>query len=342
MKLSKDKAPALFSPRGSGPVSLSSWVQISPYKSKQYIHILPFDIKFNIMATYSDSDFNSAHYQSARPSYPAAFYKTLLDYHQKGPASTDLAVDVGCGSGFVTFKLVEFFNHVIGTDISTVMISQCKNDERTKNLEGKISFVVAPGEKAPQEISPQSVDMVTGAECCHWMDHDKFFKECARILKPGATLAYWFYLDPIFVGQPEANRIYTDFTYGSSVEKHNDSYERFVGPFYEQPGHEYLRTAMAEVSPPSELFYDVVRHHYNPLVHDENYTTLFIKRRITLNIYKDYVTSWSGYHNWKKVHGDKPDAAEEFIQNLAHAMAVDLETPVDIIFPTVYTFARRR
>ena len=46
------------------------------------------------------------------------------------------------------------------------------------------------------------------------------------------------------------------------------------------------------------------------------------------------------YHNWK-VHGDKPDAAEEFIQNLAHAMAVDLETPADIIFPTVYTLLEK-
>lgn len=295
------------------------------------------------MATYSETDFNTAHYDSARPSYPLQFYQTLVNYHkQKKENATDLALDVGCGSGFVAFKLSEFFSSVVGSDISSTMIAQCNNDARSQALAGKIRFEVSPGEKAPLSIGPNSVDLITGAECCHWMDHDRFFAECARILKPGATLAYWFYLDPVFVGQPEANKIYTEFAYESSVENYNDLYERFMGPYYEQPGHEYFRTAMAGVSPPSDLFTDVISHKYDPNVHDETFTTLFIKRVVPLRVYRDYVTSWSGYHNWKNAHGDKPDAADEFIGNLAKAMNVDLDTPVDIIFPTVYTFARKR
>jgi len=292
------------------------------------------------MATYSEKDFDAAHYNTARPSYPDQFYETLIKYHRAQPNDTKVALDVGSGSGFVAFKLTNFFDSVIGTDISETMVKQCNLDPRTNGC--KIRFEVAPAEKSPAFIEPESVDMITGAECCHWMDHPVFFKECARILKKGGTLAYWFYLDPVFVGNSKANEIYTDYAYGSSIEKYGDKSERFFGPYYEQPGHEFFRTAMAGVSPPEELFTDIIRHHYDPEKNDKDFTTLYIERNVTLGVYRDYVTSWSGYHNWKKEHGDEEDTVDRFIDELAKALAVDITTPVKIVFPTVYTFARRR
>lgn len=291
------------------------------------------------MATYSEQDFNTVHYNSARPSYPGQFYETLVNFHKDGGNPTQLAVDVGCGSGFVAFKLINYFDKVIGTDISDTMVAQCNQDAKVNS---DISFVVAPGEKAPPLIAANSVDMITGAECCHWMDHKAFFAESARILKPGGTLAYWFYLDPVFVGQPEANKIYMDYAYGSSVDKYNEKYERFFGPYYEQPGHEFYRTGMDGVNPPESLFKGVVRHLYRPEVNGNDYTTLFIQRFVTLRSFRDYVTSWSGYHNWKKDNADKPETADQFISELATAIGVDLDTQVELIFPTVYTFARKR
>lgn len=297
------------------------------------------------MATYSEKDFNTSHYNTARPSYPDQFYQTLLKYHNAGSDThIDLAVDVGCGSGFVAFKLVKYFQKVVGTDISEIMVRQCNCDTRTIANNGRIEFAVAPGEQFPDFIEPNSVDLITGAECCHWMDHPAFFSECARVLKKGATLAYWFYLDPMFIGNTEANEIYMDYAYGSSVELYQDKYERFFGPFYEQPGHNFLRTAMAEVNPPEEQFTDIIRHHYIPSeqTNGPEYTTLYIERNVSLRIYRDYVTSWSGYHNWKKVHADKPDTVDQFMEELSEALGVDLDTPVKIVFPTVYTFARKR
>lgn len=296
------------------------------------------------MATYSQTDFNTSHYNTARPSYPDLFYETLMEYHHAGPSETKLAVDVGCGSGFVTFKLANYFDKVIGTDISETMVKQCSSDPRTVSGKGNIQFAVASGEKAPKFLAENSVDLITGAECCHWMDHPAFFQECARILKKGGTLAYWFYLDPVFVGNAKANEINIDYSYGSSVEKYGDEYERFFGPFYEQPGHNFLRSAMAEVSPPSEAFSDIIRHHYIPSEHEDgpSFTTLYIERNVPLSVYRDYVTSWSGYHTWKKAHGDKPDTVDRFMEELSAALGVDMNTPVKIVFPTVYTFARKR
>lgn len=291
------------------------------------------------MATYSEKDFDTVHYNSARPSYPEKFYHTLMEYHQAKSQQTDFAMDVGTGSGFVAFKLADYFDRVLGTDISESMVSQCNNDPRTNGC--KIQFAVAPAEQSPSFVEPESVDMITGAECCHWMDHPRFFHECARVLKKGATLAYWFYLDPVFVGNARANEIYTDYAYGSSVEKYGEKSERFFGPYYEQPGHEFFRTAMATVTPPEELFTDVIRHHYHPEKNDKTYTTLYIERNVTLSVYRDYVTSWSGYHNWKKDHGDE-DTVDRFMEELAEALDVDMATPVKIVFPTVYTFARKR
>lgn len=297
------------------------------------------------MATYSEEKFDSSHYNTARPSYPDKFYDTVVDFHKKVDGNTtDLAIDVGCGTGFVAFKLTQFFDKVIGTDVSATMISQCKNDPKTAQLRSKIDFAVAPAEEAPEFVAANSVDLITAAECAHWMDHPRFFAESARILKKNGTLAYWFYLDPVFLNQPRANEIYMDYAYGSSVEKHGDAYERYFGPFYEEPGHSFLRSAMVEVSPPTDLFYDVVRHHYHPDKQKDgaSYTTLYIPKHITLRVYRNYVTSWSGYHNWKVAHGDKPDTVDRFMDELQEAMGVDMDTPVDLMFPTVYTFARKK
>lgn len=297
------------------------------------------------MATYSQENFDTSHYHSARPSYPDQFYSTLMEYHNAGKhTKLDLALDVGCGSGFLAFKLAEHFDHVVGTDISPTMVDQCNSDARTLANPSKLQFAVAPGEKNPDFIAPASVDMITGAECCHWFDHPVFFRECARVLRPGATLAYWFYLDPVFPGFDKANQIYSEYAYGLSVELYGDAYERFFGPFYEQPGHEFYRTAMSGVNPPSEYFTDTVRHHYVPTKHEDGrkITTLYIERVVPLKMFRDYVTSWSGYHNWRSVHGEKPNTADRFMEELAEALGVDLDTPVKIVFPTVYTFARRK
>lgn len=287
-------------------------------------------VLFSLMSAYSESNFNVQHYDAARPTYPDEFYTTLMNYHQ--PHNTQLAVDVGCGSGFVGLKLTQYFNKVIGTDISSTMVSQCLN--RPKNPQN-IDFIVAPAEQSPPEINPNSVDMITGAECCHWVDHQSFFKECYRILNPGGTLAYWFYKDPIFVDYPQANDIYNKYTLDKSEAE-------LMGPLWQQPGRDYLDSLLKEVTVPESMFYDIIRHEYDPQQNPHKTTTLYIAKTVSLYQFKLYVTSWSAYHKWKLVFPHKKDIADEFIDELKEKMNWNDKTEVKIVWATVYTFARRR
>lgn len=293
-------------------------------------------IKKYKMATYSKKDFDSSLYNSARPSYPDEFYQHLMEYHQSCAGnSTQTALDVGCGSGFVAFKLAEYFEKVVGTDISETMILQCKGDERNQNE--TMEFAVAPAEKAPDIISPASVDMITAAECLHWVDQNAFFEESARILKPNGTLAYWFYLDPVFPASKEATQINLEYSYDSSIELYGDDYEHFFGPYYEQPGHNLLRSGLDGMTPPTEQFADIIRHYYDPF--STGSTPLLIKKKITLEVYGNYVKSWSGYNTWKADNPEKPDAADELIGKLQSILG---EKEIDVVFPTLFVLARRK
>lgn len=283
------------------------------------------------MATYSDTDFNTKHYNDSRPNYSDQFYQALMKYH--GENNRDLAMDIGCGSGFVAFKLLDHFKKVIGTDISDTMIEQCQNDPKTSTND-RIRFLQAPAEHPPTEIKDNSIDMITGAECCHWVDHDVFFKQCWRILKPRGTLAYWFYKDPIFVDYPEANKVYDDYCYENS---------NYMGPCWEQPGRNYLRTMLREIEVPQELYTDVVRKEYEPLRAGDVPTDLYISKQITLADFKDYVTSWSAYHNWKKKFpAATEDIADKFIKELRDVLKCNDSFKFTVVWGTVYTFARKK
>ncbi|KAI5953422.1 hypothetical protein KGF54_002794 [Candida jiufengensis] len=298
------------------------------------------------MSAYSETNFNSQHYDDSRPNYTPQFYSKLINY-QKQKGSFDLAVDIGTGSGFVAFELTKYFHQVIGTDPSPTMIDQCNNN----TIKDNITFVIGTAENQPPTIKSNSVDLITGAECCHWVNHEKFYKESARVLKQNGTLAYWFYKDPIFINFPEANKIYENYTYNSSIETNGDSFEKWMGNYYQQPGHDYLRTLLKEKSPPTDLFYDIVRQEYivdrdgPPAPQEDPFETktpLFIRKIIDMKWFLNYVKSWSAYHSWMKDHGDKYDIAEEFVEELKNKMNWNDDTKVEVIWDTVYTFSRKR
>ncbi|CAK7903974.1 trans-aconitate 3-methyltransferase [[Candida] anglica] len=288
------------------------------------------------MSTYSDNSFNTSHYNLARPSYPDEFYKTLMEYHDSKGKARGLAVDIGCGSGFVTFKLGKYFQKVVGTDISEKMIQQCKE----QNESDGVSFCVASAEESPKEILAGTVDLLTGAECCHWVDHPKFFAESYRVLQPGGTLAYWFYKDPIFVGNPVANEIYERYCYGSDS---SEGYEKYMGPVWQQPGRDYLRTLLKEIIVPESQFKDVIRHEFHAEEDQKSDTTLYISRRATLKDLLGYTKSWSAYHTWMKLYGaDHKDVAERFVDELREAMGWSDDYEFELVWDTVYTFATKR
>ena len=58
-------------------------------------------------------------------------------------------------------------------------------------------------------------------------------------------------------------------------------------------------------------------------------------------MFRNYVKSWSAYHAWMKDHGTKYDIADAFIDELKAECGWENDTELRLVFPTVYTFARK-
>jgi SAM-dependent methyltransferase len=115
-------------------------------------------------------------YAARRPTYPAALVDWLADI---APA-TDLALDVGCGTGQLSTLLARRFDRVIAADASAAQVAAAVGHER-------VAYRVAPAHESG--LPTGSIDLVTVAQAAHWFDLEPFYAEARRIARPGAVLA---------------------------------------------------------------------------------------------------------------------------------------------------------
>lgn len=119
-------------------------------------------------------------YSTYRPSYPQALYEALAGICE----GHDLAWDCATGNGQAALGLAAYFNQVIATDASKKQIDSAAGRRN-------ISYRVAGAENSGLERA--SVDLITVAQALHWFNHEAFFEEARRVLKPGGILAVWTY-----------------------------------------------------------------------------------------------------------------------------------------------------
>lgn len=143
----------------------------------------------NIHDIFSD---RSDLYARSRPHYPQAIY----DYLAEITPSHDLAWDCACGNGQVALDLVKYFDRVEATDISEEQIAQAPSVDRVR-------FAVVEAEATP--FDAQSFDLVCVGQALHWFDHDRFWPELERLLKPGGIFAAWGYNFPCM--NPDLDRV---------------------------------------------------------------------------------------------------------------------------------------
>ncbi len=120
-------------------------------------------------------------YGRYRRDYSAALYDAIEA--RTGAAASRLAVDVGCGTGFVTMSLGRRGWRPVGVDLSAPMLAAA-----TPGL----ALVRGRSEALP--IRAASASLVTVGTAFHWMAPAPTLAEMARVLEPGGWVAIFYRL----------------------------------------------------------------------------------------------------------------------------------------------------
>ncbi|KAK7208634.1 S-adenosyl-L-methionine-dependent methyltransferase [Myxozyma melibiosi] len=282
------------------------------------------------MTSFSDSTFNASLYSDFRPSYPPKLYSILTDYH-KGPKN--LLVDQGCGPGTASIPFTKLFAHVIGSDPSAGMIDVATKNAAAKEIKN-IEFKVSAAEDLSY-INPGTADMIVASQAAHWFQHDKWFKECAKTLRPGGTLSFFGYLDHQYMGAPQANKIIEEFSYGKD----------YLGPYWE-PGRQVLRNLFRDIEVPKDIFEDIERIEYIPGKYPND--KHLIGKKMTLAANEQYVRTWSSFHNYNKQHkevsrvqGGGGDIVDRLFDRLKKTMGWTENKVLEIQWSHIIVLARR-
>jgi SAM-dependent methyltransferase len=127
----------------------------------------------------------AATYGRYRRDYSAGLYDAIEA--RTGPAGARTAIDVGCGTGFVTASLCQRGWRAIGVDLSAPMLAAASRG---------LALVRGRGEALP--IRTSSASLVTAGTSFHWMPPGPTVAEMARVLRPGGWAAIFYRL-----GKPE-------------------------------------------------------------------------------------------------------------------------------------------
>lgn len=134
-------------------------------------------------------------YSRVRPAYPAVLYDEIFAYHGSGAGQWNTTLDVGAGNGIAGPPLLQRFHRYVGSDLNELQV----NDGRKLlvplfGLE-RAEMRIGAGEdlaKWAEDLVGQ-VDLVACGEAVHWLDDSRFVDAAYTMVRPGGTLAIWFY-----------------------------------------------------------------------------------------------------------------------------------------------------
>ncbi|GAB4571032.1 MAG: class I SAM-dependent methyltransferase [Rhodothalassiaceae bacterium] len=207
---------------------------------------------------------DSGRYARARPDYPDALFAWLAA--QAG--ARQHALDAGCGNGQASRGLARHFRHVTAIDPSAAQIAEAEGPDNVR-------FLVRTAEDTG--LPDRSCDLVLIAQALHWFDHERFFAEAARLLRPGGLLAAIAY--DRAETTPEIDAIITHL------------YSDILGPFW----------------PPERRYFDEGYARSIPFPRPQLDTPAFrIERHWTAAQMLDYCASWSATRRYIEARGTDP------------------------------------
>jgi SAM-dependent methyltransferase len=124
-------------------------------------------------------------YARFRRDYSASLYESIAA--RTGPPDGRRALDLGCGTGFVSARLRGVGWDVVGADFSAPMLSEAR-----QLLGGDTALIRARAEALP--LAAGSVALVTCGTAFHWFAPRPALDEITRALVPGGWVAlFWRY-----------------------------------------------------------------------------------------------------------------------------------------------------
>lgn len=136
-------------------------------------------------------------YLAARPKYDTCnFYDRVFAYHDAHSSSYDTAHDVATGPGQVARVLASRFKEVIASDPNVTHVDTCRR--RNAASAAQMQVLVSSAEELPGKVEAASADAIFVGEALALMDPPAALSAFGTVLKPGGTLAIWFYGRPTF------------------------------------------------------------------------------------------------------------------------------------------------
>lgn len=211
-------------------------------------------------------------YVASRPSPSEEFFRVIQEYHSShGDPTTAIAHDVGTGPGNIAMRLLRYYNTAVGSDINDKALAAAPEliaAEQIRRLTFVNSKAEALADKGVVDAAAGgagTTDLVIVSECIPLLDAPRALNAFHKLLRPGGTLAIYFYGRPIFTGGPDPARL--DALYDRIATRICTFLLPFKGtpgfPFH-QRGAEALVSQLDNIALPPSAWGDVVRYKWNP------------------------------------------------------------------------------
>ncbi|KAJ5711070.1 hypothetical protein N7488_005226 [Penicillium malachiteum] len=217
---------------------------------------------FTSGALDSDAKFWKS-YIASRPTPSEDFFHLINEYHAKhSDGRMEVAHDVGTGPGNIAARLAPYYSHVVGSDVNERALAAAPK-LLSPDLATRMTFIQSPAEALVSAGIPenlQQTDLLTVSECMPLLDAPKALEAFHTLIRPGGTLAIYFYGRPIFP-DPTCDAIYDRMA--TRICQFGLPFKGTPGEPFWRRGAEGLLSFLDNIALPEGQWQNVERHKWN-------------------------------------------------------------------------------